>query len=214
MACPVKGSIKVNRDPTNIEEALTSQESFFYWQRKQYNALEDKSSVDASALFLFLNKTCFRGLYRESKGTGFNVSFGNYKKPTIVDEDNLLNVSILIQDVKFMCESFQTALNSATPGDFLYLDPPYVEVQGGKSFVNYNADGFNKATHDTLFDKCRGLAERNVKMLLSNSDVKTVKEAFPLPSYHTKVVTCTRQINPKNPGAKAQEVLITNYKEE
>jgi len=98
----------INRKPKTIEEAKTSQESYYYWIRKQYNLLNqnDKNKPLGSAYFIFLNKTCFRGVYREGPN-GFNVPFGHYTNPEIINELHIKTISSLIQNVHFYCSSFE-----------------------------------------------------------------------------------------------------------
>ena len=203
----------VNRTPSSIEQALTSRESYYYWTRARYNAVDEDAthSPETSAMLLFLNKTCFRGIYREGP-RGFNVPFGNYTNPGIFDEDHIRLISNLIQPVKFTATSYSDALEIQTSpslGDFVYLDPPYVP-ETSTSFVSYTADGFSLEDHNALFKLCKSLNERSVKFLLSNSNVSIVKNTFSSPPYETQIILCKRSINSKNPVAKTNEVLIRN----
>ncbi len=159
-------------------------------------------------MLLFMNKTCFRGVYREGPH-GFNVPFGNYKNPAILEEAHIRTVSKLIKDVVFTCRSFEESLASVEAGDFVYLDPPYAP-ETDSSFVSYTAEGFSLETHTALFKLCKTLHEKGVKLLLSNAEVKLVKDAFPSPPFTTTSVECRRAINSKNPEAKTKEVLISN----
>lgn len=201
----------VNRKATTIEEAMTSPESYYFWIRSKFNRLskEERTSIPASAMLLFMNKTCFRGVYREGP-KGFNVPFGNYKNPSILDEDHIKTVSRLIKDVEFTTCPFDYALSRIMDDDFVYLDPPYAP-ETDKSFVKYTADGFNLESHKALFGICREMLSKNVKMLMSNAEVKLVTDAFPLPDFNTKIISCRRAIHSKEPDARTNEVLITNF---
>jgi DNA adenine methylase len=127
---------KKNRKPKNLLEAKSSKESYYYWIRQTYNNLtpEDKLSVYGSALFIFLNKTCFRGMFRVGPN-GFNVPYGNYVNPEIINKEHLNQIHHLIKDVIFESCSFEISLTRIKKGDFVYLDPPYVE-ENKKSFVS------------------------------------------------------------------------------
>ena len=181
----------VNRKPNSIEEAKTSKESYYYWIRKKYNNI-DKNSIECSALFMFLNKTCFRGMYREGPN-GYNIPYGNYKKtPTIITKIEIDNISNLIKDVEFKCCSFTESIKNIKNGDFVYLDPPYAPLNS-KSFVGYVADGFTLETHKLLFNEIKKLG--NKKFIMSNAKVDLVTENFR--EYNCEEILTRRAINSK-----------------
>ncbi|AIT54629.1 DNA methyltransferase [Melbournevirus] len=196
--------MKGKRTAESEEEALESQESFFYWTRKNFNSEEDRKSTRASAMFLFLNKTCFRGVYREGPN-GFNVPFGHYKNPQIFEEKHLVKVSRLLQPVKFSVSCFSDILERARTKDFVYLDPPYVPEKAN-SFVEYTSDGFKAEQHANLFAICK---QGNFRFLLSNSCVPLVLQEFQ--DFEVVHLVCKRSINSKNPSSKGKEVLIKNF---
>jgi DNA adenine methylase len=159
-------------------------------------------------MLLFLNKTCFRGIYREGPN-GFNVPFGNYKNPSIIDESHIMTVSNLIKDVIFTHCSFTDALATINVGDFAYLDPPYAP-ETETSFVGYTGDGFTLEKHNELFNLCNMFNTSNIKFLLSNSNVSLARSVFPTNIYKVQIIECRRAINSKNPQSNTNEVLISN----
>ena len=193
----------VNRNPQNEEEARQCQENYYYWIRQKYNSAVG-DSVDLAAMFLFLNKTGFRGMHREGPH-GFNVPFGNYVNPTVYSEEELRGVSAAIKDVEFSVADFEDVLSGVGEGDFVYMDPPYMPVDA-KSFVKYNKDGFDRDKHKRLFELC---LKKNMRVLMSNSDVTGVING--LPGFSHEKIECRRAINSKNPGAVAGELLLWNY---
>lgn len=209
-SCPTDDKAIVNRNAKTKDEAMTSQESYYYWIRSQYNSLpseEHKSSL-AAAMLLFLNKTCFRGVYREGPH-GFNVPFGHYKNPSIFEVEHIKEISEMIKDVVFRTSDFSEILDELEVGDFVYLDPPYAP-ETSKSFVSYTSDGFTIDQHQTLFRKCNEIAEKKIKLLLSNAEVDLVKTAFNEPLFKTKIIECRRAIHSKKPDSKTNEVLVYN----
>ena len=202
----LKGTI-INRRPKTLEEAKSSKESYYYWVRNIFNTMDEKDSVEYSAIFMFLNKTCFRGMYREGPN-GYNVPYGHYKKtPTIITKEELDNVSKLIKNVEFIHSDFKESIKNVKDGDFVYLDPPYAP-ETKKSFVNYVTDGFDLNMHKLLFDETIKLDEKKVKFLMSNSKVEMVTEKFK--EYNCQDILARRAINSKNPESTTIELLIQN----
>ena len=196
---------EINRNPNSEEEAKSSKESYYYWIRNKYNSM-DKDSIESAALFIFINKTCFRGMYREGPN-GYNVPYGHYKKtPNIITHQEITNISNLIQNVEFTKCNFKESLEKVKKGDFIYLDPPYAPVNNN-SFVNYVADGFNLESHKLLFNSIKKI--NNIKFLMSNAKVELVVENFK--EYNCENILARRAINSKNPESTALEVLICNY---
>lgn len=197
---------EINRKPMTIEEAKTSKESYYYWLRNKFNNI-DKNSIECSALFIFINKTCFRGMYREGPN-GFNVPYGHYKKtPTIITKEDLYNISELIQNVEFINSDFKVSLQNVKESDYVYLDPPYAP-DNSTSFVGYTNDGFNLEMHKILFTEVIKLNEKNIKFSMSNSNVEIVLEFFT--KYKIVEITARRAINAKKPDATTTEVIISN----
>ena len=205
------GEGEVNRKPVSLEEAKGCKENYYYWVRKEYNKLDagGKTGIAGSAMFIFMNKTCFRGVFRVGPN-GFNVPFGHNKNPEIVNRDHLTEVHKLIQGVNFVCGDFTTSLGNVTDEDYVYLDPPYAPG-AEKSFVGYTEGGFNLDNHMNLFGILHTLTEKKQRFMLSNADVAIVRDNFGDERYNTTIVSARRTINSKNPGSMANEVVITNY---
>ena len=198
---------EINRKPASIDEAKTSKESYYYWIRNKYNTMEDKSSVERSALFMIINKLCFRGMYREGP-KGYNVPYGHYKTtPTIVTREDLDVISELIQDVVFECRGFEDTIQTPIQGDFVYMDPPYAP-ENAKSFVGYVADGFSIDAHNNLFEGVKSLKNKKIKFAMSNAKVDFVMDTFKDCQYED--IVARRAINSKDPSATTMEVIVYN----
>lgn len=197
----------VNRKPTNIDEAKTSKESYYYWIRNKFNNIHDKKSIESSALFMFINKTCFRGLFREGPN-GFNVPYGHYKNTSnIITLHEINTISDLIKNVNFIHSDFKDSINKVKTGDFVYLDPPYAP-ENENSFVGYTNDGFNYDKHIELFNSIHDMTNKNIKFLMSNANVPLVLDNFI--DFNLLQITARRAINAKKPGSTTTEVLIYN----
>jgi DNA adenine methylase len=205
------GDGQVNRKPANIEEAKISKENYYYWIRSEYNKLTlvDKKTITGSAMFIFLNKTCFRGVFRVGPN-GFNVPYGHYNNPEIINKEHLEEIHELIQNVIFECCDFNLSVKNVKPNDFVYLDPPYAPEKD-TSFVGYTENGFNMENHKNLFKLIHELTTTGKKIMMSNADVNLVRENFTNEKYNTTTILCKRSINSKNPESKAKEVIIKNY---
>jgi DNA adenine methylase len=197
--------IKTNPEPLYQKiQALAQQyhaaedpAALYYQIRTLYNATP--LNLDKSAMLVFLNKTCFRGLYREGPN-GFNVPFGNYKKPVFVEHTNLMELNALFANVEFIHGDYTVILDSyqSHAGDWLYLDPPYVPT-AKNSFVY---GGFD--THQRLFDKLKTIGH----WMMSNSDAPELDRNFPPNEWEVYEIDCRRTINSKNPGSSVIELLI------
>lgn len=171
-------------------------EDDYYTQRTLFN---DRTVPRSASRFWFINKTCFRGLYRTGPN-GYNVPFGHGTLPKL-DPDHVRAVSALIQPVVFRCCSYTEALGEARPGDLVYMDPPYVPLTA-TSFVGYTTEGFSSDDHMRLFDTCKHLP---CAWVMSNSDTPLVRSALSGCTFSS--VSVRRAIHSKNPGSRTTELL-------
>ncbi len=191
---------------------------FYYSLRDRFNNLElnESNSIEKAALFIFLNKTCFNGLYRVNRKGQFNVPMGAYKKPCICDEDNLKNVSKALQNVEIICGDYSLSKSVIDEKSFVYLDPPYRPISQTSSFTLYNADVFDDKEQIRLAHFIDEINETGAKIVLSNSDPQNVNEDDTFfeelyKSYKIKKVDASRMINSKSDGrGKIKELLICN----
>jgi len=201
----IEGNI-INRKPLTIEDGKTSKESYYYWIRNIFNSI-DKNTIECSALFMVINKICFRGMYREGP-KGFNIPYGHYKRtPNIISKIELDVISDLIKDVEFIHSDFNSSFGNIKCGDFVYLDPPYAP-ENSTSFVGYTKDGFNLEKHQLLFKLTDELNKKDIKFMLSNAKVDLVMDYFK--DYNCEEIVARRAIHSKNPGTTTIEVLISN----
>lgn len=192
---------------------------YYYNKRDQYN-LRNTEKVYHAALFIFLNRTCFNGLYRVNRNNAFNVPIGSYKKPTICDESNILAVSSALQRVEILSGDYELTLNKATNNTLFYFDPPYKPLNNTSSFNSYAKDEFSDEEQIRLRNFCTKLNNLGHNWILSNSDVK---DKNPNDNFFDEIysdfkilrIRAKRSIN-ANPEKRGElnELLITNYIDE
>lgn len=200
-----------------IEVALAhksrhADEKYYYEVRRRWNDATARSAMspaETSGTFVYLNKTCFNGLWRENKCGGFNVPRGDYVDPVIVDEDSLLAAQAVLARARIERGSFQDTTADAKAEDFVYFDPPYDPLSDTSSFTSYSASVFGKAEQRALADHARALDARGVFVMLSNNDTPFIRELYD--GFLIETAPCGRSINSNGEGrGKIDEVIITS----
>lgn len=188
-----------------------NEEAYFYEIRAK--DVKKMTPIQRASRMIFLNKTCFNGLYRENSKGQFNTPYGRYTNPNIVDEENLRAISDYLNnpDIEIKHSSYQHVLDTAMPGDFVYFDPPYVPLTKTASFAEYVKGGFCLKDQAELADVFAELSRRNVYAMLSNSNTQVILDLYK--DFNIKTVHASRSINCKGNkrGKEANEVLVTNY---
>jgi DNA adenine methylase len=183
----------------------------FYKQRDLLNAERPHPQIcdpEAAARFIYLNKTCFNGLWRENAAGNFNTPYGGNRKSQIVDPETLLACSVALSScVNIRNESFEAVNERAKEGDLVYFDPPYMPINKN-SFIDYVSGGFDMAQHTKLRDLARSLKERGCHVILSNSDTPQVRSLYD--GFQLQAVDARRSINSDGDGrGKVGELIIT-----
>ncbi|MBE9223102.1 DNA adenine methylase [Cyanobacterium stanieri LEGE 03274] len=190
-------------------------ESYFYnlrdldRQKKKYSQLSD---VEKASRIIYLNKTCFNGLFRVNSQGQFNVPFGKYKNPDIVNSVVIKAVSKYFNEnqIEILNNDFEVALKTAKKNDFIYLDPPYDPISETASFTGYDVNGFNKKEQERLKKVVDELNKRGCKVLISNSSTEFITNLYC--DYSIITVSAIRAINSKgHKRGKVNEILIKNY---
>lgn len=165
---------------------------------------------DRAARFIYLNRTCFNGLYRVNSKGIFNVPMGQYKNPGIVNEKELTEISHLLKNATITVKKFHEAVKEVRKGDFVYFDPPYHPLNKTSNFTTYNKDKFLEEEQKQLADTFKELDKKGAKVMLSNSDTSFIKDLYA--NYDLKLVNATRRINSDaTKRGKITEVLVRNY---
>lgn len=198
-----------------LQMGENERKEYFLTNRTLFNS-KQSSRVKAAALFIFLNRTCFNGLYRVNSKGEFNVPHGRYKNPRICDADNLRAVSAVLQKVEILCGDFAETERYAGPDTLYYLDPPYKPITETSSFTSYTKSGFDDADQIRLRDFCNRITKKKALFIASNSDPKetNAKETFfdnIYQHFSIKRVSAARMIN-SNPSGRSpiRELMISN----
>ena len=209
------GGMEYNYYHSTQEDGFTNHNSLeqksndYYLRRDQFNSIEG-TTLHKAILLLFLNKTCFNGMYRENSQGKFNVPFGKYENPKIVDAANLRLVHDALQSVTLTSVDYREAVASAGPDDFVYLDPPYHPLNETAQFTQYSADGFTLEDQTRLRDLVNDLTQRGCKVMASNSNTPFIRDLYR--RYHLHEVLAGRSINCQGDGrGKITELVICNY---
>ena len=201
-----------------------NRKKYYYDIRKKYNSINienEKEALEKTTYFIFLNKTCFNGLYRENRKGQFNVPIGKYKNPTICDEENLIELSKLIKNVIFIRGDYRESYKYIVENTFIYFDPPYRPINKTSSFTSYSKEDFNDENQKELGEYFRKINDNNsnVKLMLSNSNPKNNNEEDDFfeqiyNGFKIYEIKANRMINSnKEKRGKISELLIINYEE-
>ncbi len=182
----------------------------FYYEIRSLDRQDGFGSLPnelRAARFIYLNKTCFNGLWRVNSKGQHNVPMGSYKNPTICDEDTIISAHYALQQATILNEDFAKVQELAQENDFVYFDPPYYPLNATSSFTAYNENVFLEDEQKRLFDVFKTLADKNIFVMQSNSDTDFIKELYK--KYSIEVVECNRFINSNaSDRGKIQEVII------
>ncbi|MBO5356209.1 MAG: Dam family site-specific DNA-(adenine-N6)-methyltransferase [Clostridia bacterium] len=195
------------------------QQEFYYEKRERFNDLElnDTSSIEKATLFIFLNKSCFNGLYRVNKKGKFNVPFGKHKSISICDTENLTRISFLLQNVEIKACDYQDVISFADSSTLVYFDPPYRPLNATSGFTSYTEDQFSDQNQIELANCFKKLSKKGAKVMLSNSDPKNTNPEDNFfddlyKNFNILRVEASRMINSKGASrGKIKELLIKNY---
>ncbi len=195
----------------NHERNYQKDSKTYYYSVRESNP---KNEIEKTSRLLFLNRTCFNGLYRVNSKGKFNVPLGRYTNPNIVNEENLRSVSAILQSSKvaIKCRDFKSVLQDAKKGDLVYFDPPYQPVSETANFTSYTNKSFTYEDLIRLAELCMKLDSKGCKVLLSNSDSKEVAKIFSDKSWKINRIQVNRSINSNSKKRTGHfELLIKNY---
>lgn len=195
----------------NHEKNYLKDSASYYYSIRESNP---RSEIEKTSRLIFLNRTCFNGLYRVNSKGKFNVPLGKYSNPNIVNEENIRAVSHILQSsrISIKCRDFEAVLRDAKKGDLVYFDPPYQPVSATANFTSYTNKDFTYDDLTRLAELCLKLDSRGCKVLLSNSDSKEVADIFSKSPWKITRIEANRSINSNSKKRTGHfELLIKNY---
>lgn len=183
---------------------------FYYSTREKYNEKirNNEKSVELAAMFIYLNKHCFNGLYRVNSKGLFNVPFNQKKSGKSFDKDNLLEISKYLSEQNILCQDFEKTCEKCKKDDFVFFDSPYAPLND-TSFESYTKEGFSKEEHERLANLFKRLTKKGVKCMLTNHNTEFIRELYK--DFNIEVVQVKRMINSDSTKRVGEEVIITNY---
>ena len=183
----------------------------FYYEVRSWDRNRTKhSTVERAARTIYLNKTCYNGLYRVNSKGQFNVPMGSYKNPQILYPETLIAASIALQNAKIKTQDYYKVIDLAQPGDFIYFDPPYQPVSKTANFTSYTAGNFGEDDQRKLAEVFFSLSEKRCLCMLSNSDTPLINELYA--AFSPLTITANWAINSDANGRVGiKEVLVINY---
>ena len=193
-----------------LDEAIAEGgKSYYYTQRQNYNdkLMRDEYDVEMAALFIFINKHCFNGLYRVNGKGLFNVPYNNSLSKSF-EEENLYRIAEYLKTIEILQGDFQTACSLAEPGDFIFFDSPYAPLNPS-SFESYTKEGFDVESHRRLAALFRRLTEKGCYCMLTNHNTDFINQLYE--GFHKDVVSVKRYINSDASNRKGEEIIITKY---
>ena len=213
----------VKNNPEELIEILKKHQennsSEYFYSIRELDRVDEQYSLltntEKAARIIYLNKTCYNGLFRVNSSGQFNSPYGKYKKPNIVNEDVVRTMSKYFNtnNVTVLNGDFKEALKGLRKGAFVYFDPPYMPISSSSSFTGYTEKGFNEEKQRELKNECDKLSAKGIKFLQSNSDCEFIRDLYK--GYSIKTIKAKRAINSKGSArGEINEVLIYNYEYE
>lgn len=202
----------------NVEDLINDlkkhrYEKEYYYQIRELDRAESfkkLTNIEKASRLLFLNKTCFNGLYRLNSRGEFNVPFGRHKNPKILDVENLRACSLVLKGSNISCANYLSIEEKLREGDFVYFDPPYYPLNPTSNFTSYYSDGFRLEDQVALRDLCLRLNEKKIRFILSNSSADKILELYS--TFNIVLIDASRSINSKgNKRGIVKESLVSNF---
>ena len=209
----------IRDDVENLIKSLSKRKvdkDYFYeiraWDRS--TGYSRRTKLNRASRFIYLNKTAYNGLYRVNAKGQFNVPYGSYAKPKILDADNLRVCSAFLKGIRLSVSDFEKTLDQVSAFDFVYMDPPYAPVSRTASFTSYTSVGFDESDQKRLKDFCMSLHEKGALFMLSNSSAPCVINLYGREKeFVVEKVRARRAVNCKSEGrGEVEEIIVRNYR--